>query len=140
MGSRRKGRILAFQALFSWDAHRVPVDELLDFAWLEEERREKFGDDVIAFAALLVSGTVENIDSLDDTIQKHTKNWDLERIAKVDLAILRSSAYALVYQPEIPYSVTINEAVEISKKYGGNDSYKFINGVLDGIVGDLGKV
>ena len=139
MGARRKGRVIAFQALYSWDAHRVPIDELLDFTWLEKERREKLGDDIIAFAALLVAGTVENIDSLDEIIQKHTKNWDIERIAKVDLAILRSGAYALVHQPEIPRSVTINEAVEISKKYCGNDSYKFINGVLDGIVGSLGK-
>ena len=139
MGARRKGRVIAFQALFSWDAHVVPVEELLDFGWLENERREKLGEDILAFARLLVAGTVENLETLDSTIHDHAENWDLERMARVDLAILRTSVYALLFQPEIPPTVTINEAIEIAKKYGGSDSYRFVNGVLDGILQDSGK-
>lgn len=61
------------------------------------------------------------------------KNWDIERIAKVDLAILRTSIYALQFNKEIPATVTIDEAIEIAKQFGSDDSYKFINGILDSV-------
>jgi N utilization substance protein B len=66
-------------------------------------------------------------------IKKHLKNWDLSRINKVDLALLRMSAYTLMYQAETAPSIVINEAIGISKEFGTDDSYRFINGVLDGI-------
>ena len=133
MGSRRKGRVIAFQTLFSWDARKPSIEELLEFRWLEPERRETVGEDILAFAGLIVAGTLENIDRIDAAITKHTEHWDIGRISKVDLAILRISVYALLFQPEIPVTVTIDEAVEIAKRFGGGDSYKFINGVLDSI-------
>ena len=133
MGSRRKGRVIAFQALFAWDAHKPAVEELLEFRWLETERRERLGADILAFAVLLTSGTVENIEQIDEAIKNHTEHWDLDRIARVDLAILRISIYALLFQPEIPSTVTIDEAIEIAKQYGSDESYRFINGVLDAV-------
>jgi len=140
MGSRRKGRVIAFQALFSWDASHPATEELLRFRWLEPERRENLGPDTLAFAALITAGTVENIDRIDDTIKNHTEHWDIDRIARVDLAILRISIFALLCQPDIPATVTIDEAVEIAKEFGGNDSYRFINGVLDSVRKTRGTV
>ncbi|MBN1685740.1 MAG: transcription antitermination factor NusB [Spirochaetales bacterium] len=133
MGSRRKGRVIAFQALFAWDATKPAIEDLVEFHWLETERRDRLGADVLAFAGHIVGGTIENIDRIDETIKNHTEHWDLDRIARVDLAILRTSIYALIFQPEIPPTVTIDEAIEIAKQFGSDESYKFINGVLDGV-------
>ena len=133
MGSRRRGRVIAFQSLFSWELQKPPVEELLEFRWLDPERRAAIDDDILAFAAGITAGTIENIDRIDEVIKKNAEHWDMDRIAKVDLAILRISAYAILFQPDIPATVTINEAVEIAKQFGGNDSYKFINGILDSI-------
>jgi N utilization substance protein B len=133
MGSRRKGRVIAFQALFSWDACKPKLDDLLQFSWLEPERREKLGEDILAFAKMIVAGTLENIQDIDQKITRHAKNWDIKRISKVDLAILRTSIYSLTYNADIPASVTIDEAIEIAKQFGSDESYKFINGILDSV-------
>ncbi|MCF7913913.1 MAG: transcription antitermination factor NusB [Spirochaetaceae bacterium] len=133
MGSRRKARILALQALFSWDYTAKSSAELGRFEWLDEERLANFEDDTLMFARLIVQGTLENIEEIDTKITEQLEHWDFSRLARVDLAILRFSIYALVYQKEIPSSVTIDEAIDIAKHYGSVDSYRFINGVLDGI-------
>jgi N utilization substance protein B len=129
MGTRRLGRIAAFQALYAWEESRPDIDELLKFDWLEK----KPDDQTLSFASLLVAGTIESIEAVDEQIKKHLQKWSFERLSRVDLAILRSSAYAMIYQKDIPVSVTINEAVEIAKKFGSPESYRFVNGVLDGI-------
>ena len=134
MGSRRKGRILAFQALFSYDSNPLTYEDLLDFPWLDEEMREKYDEQTLAFARFILSGTLEHLDEVDASIDTHLEHWDLKRIGKVDLAILRMSVYALSFQPDIPATVTIDEAVDIAKVYGSDESYRFINGVLDGIL------
>ena len=133
MGSRRQGRILALQSLYSWEMTGEPAESLLQFSWIDPERKEKLDSETVSFARLLIQGTLENIDVIDLSIQARLEHWDISRLSKVDLAILRMSAYALLYQNDIPKSVTIDEAVDISKKYGNSDSYRFINGVLDGI-------
>lgn len=133
MGSRRKGRILAFQSLFSWDLFPREPAELITFSWLTEEEIGKIAPDSLTFARLLVEGTLENLEDIDGEIKAQLEHWDFGRLARVDLAILRISVYALKYQKDIPHSVTIDEAVDISKTYGSDDSYRFINGVLDGI-------
>ena len=133
MGSRRKGRILAFQALYSWDAgqeKKITIPEgLLDFSWASKALDEEMA----AFSRLLVTGTIENIDAVDSMIRKHLDNWELKRLNKVDLAILRMSTYTLMFQTGMHPSIVIDEAIDISKEYGTDDSYRFINGVLDGI-------
>ncbi len=133
MASRRKARILAFQALYAWDASGVAVRELLDFSWLDEEKRASLEEELKVFARLLIAGTVENVAEIDHAIQAHLQNWSFERLKRVDLAILRMSAYSLLFQRDIPPQITIDEAIEIAKEYGSEDSYRFINGVLDGI-------
>ena len=143
MGSRRKGRILAFQALYSWDVHysqsgetSIP-DGLLDFSWNLKDgdtgKASPANDEMLAFSRLLVSGTVENIGPVDKMIQKHLKNWELERLNRVDLAVLRMSVYTLMFQTDMPSTIVIDEAVGISKEFGADDSFRFVNGVLDGI-------
>jgi len=118
MGARRKGRVLAFQSLYRYDMTGQSVAELLDFSWM----------DARAQGALTSEGR-----DLDQFIVRHLQNWDLQRLARVDLAILRVSVYALLSQPSIPASVTIDEAVDIAREYGGDSSYRFVNGVLDAV-------
>ena len=138
MASRRKGRILAFQALYSWDVHYSQTNEtsipdgLLDFSW-NQKADETPAPESTAFSRLLVIGTVENITTIDNMIQKHLKNWDIERLNRVDLAVLRMSVYTLIFQTDMPASIVIDEAIDISKEFGADDSYRFVNGVLDGI-------
>ena len=140
MGSRRKGRILAFQALYSWDTlysqtgdASIP-DGLLDFPWARGADEEPPPDtEMTAFSRLLVSGTVENIAAVDAMIRRHLENWDMERLNRVDLAVMRMSAYTLMFQTDMPPSVVIDEAIGISREFGTDDSFRFVNGVLDGI-------
>lgn len=139
MASRRKARILAFQALYAWEASRSTLDDLLKFAWLEPSKLEQLEDDTIAFSRLMIAGTLENLDGIDAKIKLHLSHWPFERLKKVDLAILRMGTYSLLYQNDIPPQITIDEAIEIAKEFGSEDSYKFINGVLDGIHKEMGK-
>jgi N utilization substance protein B len=144
MASRRKGRILAFQALYSWEANSKKIPrterspsavppELLEFSWLEQEKQAALDEDISGFSRLLITGTIENIAAIDKMIKKHLENWDFSRLSRVDLAILRMSTYTLMYQADMAPSIVINEAIGISKEFGTEDSYRFINGVLDSI-------
>jgi N utilization substance protein B len=133
MGPRRAGRIIAVQALYAWDISRVLPGELLEFSWLDGEELENFDEVTKAFAVHLIAGTIKNIQEIDESIQKRLEHWDFNRVSKVDLAILRMSVYCFLYVEDIPPSVVIDEAVDISKEFGSDDSYRFINGVLDGI-------
>ncbi len=138
-GSRRKSRILAFQAIYSWDFNSEKKQENIDsFNWLDDSK-ESIKPETKMFASLLLNGTIENIDTIDSTIKKHIDNWKFERISKVDLAILRLSVYSLLYQKDIAGNITIDEAIDISREYSSNDSYRFINGVLDSIFREINK-
>jgi N utilization substance protein B len=133
VASRRKGRILAFQALYCWESTRIPADELMAFSWLESEKRAALDEGIAAFSRLLIAGTVENVKAIDAMIKKHLQNWDISRLNRVDLAILRMSVYTLMYQNEVAPSIVIDEAIGISKEFGTDDSFRFVNGVLDSI-------
>ena len=136
MGSRRKGRIIAFQVIFSWDFNDNKVDDLINFSWVTEANK-KIKDDSIIFAKLIVKGTIDNISEIDKIIKKHIANWDFKRIAKVDLAILRLSVYSLMFQKDIAGNIVIDEAIDISKEFSSGESYRFINGVLDSIYKEI---
>jgi N utilization substance protein B len=133
MGARRRGRILAFQSLFSYDLAGTGEEELLEFPWLDDERRNSLHSESLDFARLIIRGTLEYLPQVDACIKKHLEHWDFTRLNKVDLAILRISVYCLLFQKDIPATVTIDEAIDIAKEYGTDDSYRFINGVMDGI-------
>ena len=140
MASRRKGRILAFQALYSWDARysqngdtSIP-DGLLDFSWARPaDDSPALDEEMTVFSRLLVTGTVENISAVDEMLRTHLENWELKRLNRVDLALLRMSVYTLMFQTDMPPTVVIDEAIGISKEFGTEDSYRFVNGVLDSI-------
>ena len=124
---------MAFQAVYAWDSSGGKAEGILDFNWLEDDKRAALDDEVATFARLLIAGTLESIEAVDAAIDSHLQNWSFERLKKVDLAVLRIGAYSLLYQRDIPAQITIDEAIEIAKEYGSEDSYRFINGVLDGI-------
>lgn len=133
MASRRKARILAVQALYAWDMSGQALSDLLSFEWLDEEKKEHYEPEILDFAKLMIAGTIEKIDVVDTMIRRHLQHWSFERLRKVDLAILRVGAYSILYQDDIPPQISIDEAIEIAKEYSGEDSFRFINGVLDGI-------
>lgn len=139
--SRRKSRIIAFQALYSWNVSRVPTEELLTFSWLKKD--SEFTPNEIeeqTFASFIISGTIDHIDEIDNLISSHlSSSWTMERINKVSLAILRTSAYEMKFQAGSNPKIVIDEAVNIAKEYGSDDSYKFINAILDKIEKDEGK-
>ena len=130
MGHRHQARIIAFQGIFSREINNLPAEQLLGFDWLDSDIKNP---EIKQFASLLLAGTIENIDEIDKIINDNIENWDFSRVSKVDLAILRISVYSLKYQQDIPSTVTIDEAINIAKEFGIDDSYRFINGVLDGI-------
>jgi N utilization substance protein B len=131
MGARRKARILAFQALYAWETSGGSVDEVCTFTWLDEEMAD---EEAKSFARLLVAGVIETVGAVDEAISSQLEHWTIARINRVDLAILRLSAYGLLYLKDIPASVTIDEAITLAKRYGTRESYRFVNGVLDGIL------
>lgn len=133
MAGRRKGRILAFQALYAWDVSKIPVTELLDFTWLADDQRERLGEEGIAFPRLLIAGALEHIEEIDERIKQNLVNWDFNRLNRVDLAILRMSVYSLLYQKDLHPSIVIDEAIDISKEFGSDESFRFVNAVLDNI-------
>ena len=137
--ARRKSRILAFQALYAWDAGMKDTDDLLSLQWASAEQLERIGEDGRAFARLIVSGTLSHIEQIDGAIKERLVNWEIERLNKVGLAVLRMSMYSLMFQKDIHPSIIIDEAVDISREYGDEQSYRFINGILGAIKTDLDK-
>ena len=139
--SRRKSRIIAFQALYSWNVSRVPTEELLTFSWLKKD--SEFTPNELeeqTFASFIISGTINHLDEIDNLISSHlSSSWTMERINKVSLAILRTSTYEIKFQAGSNPKIVIDEAVNIAKEYGSDDSYKFINAILDKIEKDEGK-
>lgn len=150
--SRRIAREIAFKVLYSFNyADEKDIDLIINNS-LEEDNifcvneensvesslsllNEKERD----FFAELVKGTLCNIEKIDNSIEKNLKSWKMDRIAKVDLAILRLAIYEIFFRDDIPDSVAINEAVELGKAYGTDDSGSFINGVLGRVARELDK-
>lgn len=132
MGARRRGRILAVQALYAWDINKQPVEGLCRFEWVDPEEREDL-EEAFTFARLLLTGTLQEIEQIDELIRAQLEHWDFSRVSRVELAILRVSVYALRFQSGIPPRVVIDEAIDIAKRFSGDESYRFINGVLDAI-------
>ena len=125
-GSRRKGRILALQALYEMDT--VGHDP---HKTLERLVREKaVSENPVAFARELVDGVLENSKQLDELIQKTAPAWPLGQLAAIDRNILRLAIYEILINNKVPVSAAINEAVELAKAFGSENSAKFINGVL----------
>lgn len=125
---RRENRKCAIQFLYQWEVNKPEqlADGIRVFVETLDEPREYF-----AFAEELIHGTLEQITVVDQEIASSASNWKFERIAKVDLAILRLAIYELLFRTDIPPIVSINEAIDLSKIFSTPDSKRFINGILD---------
>jgi N utilization substance protein B len=158
MGKRREARERAVQFLFQHDLNPPEdLDRALDHFW-ESQRAAALAEDkgvanwgqpiqlppptadeaaIRIFADPLIRGSVEHREEADTIIKKHTKNWELHRSAAVDRNILRLAIYEMLHRDDIPPIVSINEAVDIAKKFSTQDSGKFVNGILDKVKGEL---
>ena len=128
MRKRTKSREIALKVLYRIDISKESPSEVLD----EVLKKEK-DKDIKDFAQELILKTLENQVTLDQMITKHALHWKLDRMAIIDRNILRLTSYELIFCSNIPPKVSINEAVELAKKYGDQDSSKFVNGILDKI-------
>lgn len=133
---RRDGRVIALQFLFAWSINHPQNlnEDIREFIETLDKPREHY-----AFGEELIHGVIENQEELDAQIKGLVHNWDFNRIAKMDLAILRISMFEMIHRKDIPPVVSINEAIDLSKEYSNADSKRFINGVLDRLKGSLGR-
>lgn len=158
MGMRREARERAVQFLFQHDLNQpANLEEALRVFWesqraaalAEEKGAARWGQAVElppptaeeaatqAFAEPLIRGTLEHAAEIDAEIKKHAKNWDIHRMAVVDRNVLRLAIYEMLHREDIPPVVSINEAVDIAKRFSTEESGKFVNGILDKIKGEL---
>jgi N utilization substance protein B len=158
MGKRREARERAVQFLFQHDLNPPEdLDNALEQFWQSQRAAAIAGEKATAtwgqpvemppptadeaamrlFADPLIRGTLEHRDEADGIIKKHAKNWELHRIAAVDRNILRLAIYEMLHREDIPPVVSINEAVDIAKKFSTQDSGKFVNGILDKVKSEL---
>ena len=136
MGARTTAREAALQMLFAIDASGSDPEEVIRDYW-----REMPGDpEDRGYADGVVRGVMADLETIDARIRAASTNWRLERMTRVDRNLLRLGAYELGHHPEIPRAVILDEAVEIAKRYGTDDSSAFVNGVLDRIADDAGRV
>ncbi len=126
---RRLARGYALQLLFQYDFTHKDPSEIIEEFWKEK----KADKSVITFANEVFKGTVANIQRIDETIKETAEHWVLERMAIVDRNILRLASYEILFREDIPPIVSIDEAIEIAKKYSSLESSSFINGILDKI-------
>lgn len=135
-GKRRHARELAAQFLYQHDIGGGELEESLALFW---QTQQEVNDPARAFAEELIRGTVEHRSAVDEKIQKYTENWELPRIATVDRNILRLAMYEMLFRDDIPPVVSINEAVDIAKKFSTRESGAFVNGILDRLKADLSR-
>jgi N utilization substance protein B len=130
-GPRHRAREAALQALYLWEIGRVTPEQAIGVYFREHAADAE--DSVRAFATAIVTGTVEDLAALDALISAHSQHWRIERLAVIDRLVLRLAAWELRHEPETPPAVVINEAVELARRFGTDDSVRFVNGVLDAI-------
>ena len=133
MGKRREGREAAVQYLVYCDLNRGSAPDG-DGAFWELRAAGKTTRD---FAASLFTGALRHRDEVDERISRYLENYELHRLAVVDRNILRLAIYEMLHRPDIPPVVSINEAIEIAKRYGSEESSRFVNGILDRVKLDL---
>lgn len=129
MGLRHQSREYALQILYTLDISKFSLEEIIQ----EFLKNEKIPENVKEFAQQLVYGTIQHQEEIDSLIKEHTQNWSLERMFCVDRNILRIATFEILYLFDIPTNVIINESIELAKKYGSQDSPKFVNAIIDKI-------
>lgn len=133
---RRDGRAAAMQFLYAWSINTPAnlANDMRAFFESREKPREHY-----AFGEELIHGVIENIDGIDARIKGLAQNWEFDRIARIDLAILRMAIFEMTHRKDIPPVVSINEAIDLSKQFSSADSKRFINGILDRLKDQLGR-
>ena len=135
--SRRLARETAMQVLFQRDLTKEPlITEQEVQRWAEEF---EVPESSRAFTKLLVDGTIEHLGEIDQKIAAFAQDWEINRMANVDRNVMRLATYELLFCPDIPGRVSLNEAIELAKRFGGGESAKFVNGILNGIVASISK-
>ena len=132
IGARRRGRECALQVLYSLDLNSsLSTAQALAHYWraFEDEKDPA----IVSVAEDLVNGATTNQTEIDDIVQRASKNWRLDRMARVDRNLLRLATYELRFHPDVPAKVVINEAIEVAKRFGTAESPAFVNGLLDRI-------
>ncbi len=128
--SRKSAREAAFKAIFEIPFHSGETpEEIIDFCIVNQKEDLNSDSDKMYFKAV-TSKCFENLEQIDEKISSHLKDWTIERISKINLSILRLAFCEIIYMEDIPYQVSINEAVEVAKKFGDDDSPSFVNAVL----------
>ena len=131
MRNRTKSRECALQMLYQADIrHAAEAAPVMEAFWQAEAAADP---DVKTFANQLVAGTLEHLAEIDALISKYADNWNMKRMAVIDRNILRLGVFELLHLEEVPPKVSINEAIELAKRFGDAESGKFINGILDAI-------
>ena len=131
-GPRRRGRVLALQALYEMDTAGHPPLETV--ARLSQESRPPKG--AVSFGQKLVSGVGQHRKEIDAVIHRHAPAWPVEQLPVIDRSLLRIALFEILFNQETPCKVAINEAVELAKSFGGESSPKFVNGVLGSVVAE----
>jgi transcription antitermination protein NusB len=129
MSIRRRAREIALQVLYQLDMSQGDTLEVLDLYWENFRPSQKARE----FCQRLIEGVRRSQGQIDPLIEENSENWTLKRMALVDRNILRLATFELLHCPDIPFKVTLNEAIELAKKFGADDSSAFINGILDKI-------
>ena len=130
VGRRRASREVALRALYQIDVGKMTPEEALDSSAAESHYREE----TLRFARELVLGCVQHRAPIDETIARHARGWTLSRMAHIDRNVLRLAVFEILYRPDVPHSVAVDEAVELAKKYSTAESGRFVNGVLGSLV------
>lgn len=133
MSTRREARERVMQAVYAFTVGVDNADHVIETI-IDGQMEDKEG---IAFATKLFLRTLDTTDETNALLEKYTRNWDVSRIALVDRIVLKIAMVELMYFPDIPPKVTINEAIEVAKRYSTEKSGKFVNGILDAILADL---
>lgn len=133
MGKRSTSRRLAMQALYQIEMNKSALNDVIQNVINEDN----FPDKTKSYAENLVVGAVSNKENIFKYISKYSKDWPIDRLSVVDRSILILAIYELLYEKEVPSAVAINEAIELSKKYGGSNSPKFINGILGAVADEI---
>jgi N utilization substance protein B len=141
VGDRRKSRELALQLLYEMEVKGADPKSVLERTHGRdgERSREEVSEEGRKFATDLLEGTFRNRKEIDELIERHSLHWKMARMAVVDRNILRLAVYELLYLHDVPTSVVLNEAIEIAKKFGTEDSGAFINGILDKVAKEVRK-
>lgn len=136
MGQRKKARELALKCLYAIESVGQSVESIDEHLIAGSE----LGEDAQHFARRLFEMTVIKTEELDQKISQHSEHWRIERMAMVDKNILRLSICELLYFPDIPARVAVNEGVELAKKYSSHESSRFVNGILDAVLKHIEEV